>query len=124
MAQGEASAALWREVRDVRPFAGRAGAVWRVHLKPSDAPALLAALGSPPAILDWGGGLVWLLLPGAGDGGAAAVRGALAPLGGHATALRGAPAAAAPHPEAPAVAALSAGLRRAFDPRGLFAGAA
>jgi glycolate oxidase FAD binding subunit len=124
----EASAALWREVRDVTPLAGRDGAVWRVHLKPSDAPALLAALrvggAAVPALLDWGGGLVWLVMPGRGDGGAAAVRGALAALGGHATLLRAAPgmeAAPAAHPEAPAVAALAAGLRRQFDPRGLFA---
>ncbi|MGQ0565903.1 MAG: FAD-binding protein [Gemmobacter sp.] len=112
----------WTEVRDVTPFAGRAGAVWRVHLRPSDAPGLLARLPGVPAILDWGGGLVWLLAP--PDAG---VRDAVATVGGHATLWR---AAAGMRdvpvlpPESPAVAALSAGLRRAFDPRGLFRTAA
>ncbi|QYK43607.1 MAG: FAD-binding protein [Paracoccaceae bacterium] len=127
---GDASARMWREVRDVLPFAGVTGAVWRVHLKPSDAPGFLAGLrkgADVPALLDWGGGLIWLLMPGTGDGGAAAVRGAVAPLGGHATLVRAAPGmddVPALHPEQPAVGALVAGLRRQFDPRGLFAGAA
>jgi glycolate oxidase FAD binding subunit len=125
----EASAELWRGVRDVADFAGRAGSVWRVHLKATDAPALLAALragGEAPALLDWGGGRVWLCLADAGDGGAARLRGALAPLGGHATLVRAAPGvkAVARHPEAPAVARLTEGLMRAFDPKGLLRGAA
>ncbi|MFN4159515.1 MAG: FAD-binding protein [Gemmobacter sp.] len=123
-----ASEALWREVRDVLPFAGRAGAVWRVHLKPSDAPGLLAGLRrgrEVPAILDWGGGLVWLLMPGEGDGGAGPVRGAVAALGGHATLVRsvqGMEAVTALPPEAPVLAALTDGLRRQFDPRGVLSG--
>ncbi len=111
----------WREVRDVLPFAGRQGAVWRVHLKPSEAPALLETLrrqAEVPAVLDWGGALVWLLAPAGLD-----VRGALGQ--GHATLWRPLPGMAVPAlpPEAPGVAALTAGLRAKFDPGGLFAGA-
>jgi glycolate oxidase FAD binding subunit len=125
--EGDASTALWREVRDVVPFAGLSGAVWRVHLKPSDAPGVLEAVrrvATAGAIMDWGGGLLWLHLPGEG---AEALRAAVAARGGHATLWRAA-AGAAPGAhradETPGVAALSAGLRAAFDPKGLFAGAA
>jgi glycolate oxidase FAD binding subunit len=113
----------WPEVRDVLPFAGRAGAVWRLHLKPSDAPGVLErvreALPEVPAIMDWGGGLLWLLAPADGAG---VVRGAVGAVG-HATLWRAAPGmdgVPVMPPESPAVAALSAGLRRAFDPKGLF----
>ncbi len=42
---GAAVAALWQAVRDVAPFHGGDGAVWRVSLRPSDAAGFLAALG-------------------------------------------------------------------------------
>ncbi len=35
--EGEDSAALWQELRDVAPFAGRDGAVWKVSTRPSRA---------------------------------------------------------------------------------------
>ena len=118
----------WAEVRDVLPFAGRAGAVWRLHLKPSDAPGVLArvraVLPGVPAMLDWGGGLVWLLVP---PEGATVVRDAGSAAGGHATLWRAAPgmdAVPVLPPEAPAVAKLTEGLRRQFDPKGLFSPAA
>ena len=107
---GAESAALWREVRDVGPLQGLAGPLWRVAVKPSDAPAVLERLKGA-ALLDWGGGLVWYCGP--GD-----VRGRVAALGGHATLLRG--EGAVFHPESPAVARLTAGLRAQFDPRGIF----
>jgi len=106
VAIGADSAALWREVRDVVPLHGIAGPLWRVAVKPSDAPALLEGLDGA-ALLDWGGGLVWICGP-------ADVRGRVAALGGHATLVRG--EGAAFQPEAPAVAKLTAGLREQFDP--------
>jgi glycolate oxidase FAD binding subunit len=115
-----AAAATWQAVRDVAPLAGRAGSVWRVHLKPSDAPGVRAASGAEAALFDWGGGLLWLLCePGAGP----RLRAAVAACGGHATLWRTAPGDDAPRlpPEPAAVAALTEGLRRQFDPRGLFA---
>jgi glycolate oxidase FAD binding subunit len=114
--EGTASAARWQAVRDAAPMAGLPGALWRVHLKPSDTPAVLAALGHPPSLIDWGGALVWLRLP-AGRG--AALRGAVPQ--GHATRWQGDDPEPAAPPEAPAVAALAAGLKRQFDPRGVFA---
>jgi glycolate oxidase FAD binding subunit len=51
----EGSAALWRDLRDVTAFAGQAGDVWRLSVRPSDAPALVTRMDCPVQ-LDWGGG--------------------------------------------------------------------
>lgn len=109
-------AALWQDLRDVRGFAGVAGAVWRLAVKPSEAGRIVADLGLE-AMVDWGGGLVWLLDP----LGTADVRAAVAGHG-HATLMRALPGmtAAVFPPEAAAVAVLTAGLRAKFDPRGIF----
>ena len=123
----KASATLWQEVRDVTPFAGREGAVWRISVKPTDGPVLterlaLAGIGFA-ALYDWGGGLVWLLLPDEGDAGAGPIRAQVAALGGHATLVRASEATRAQvpvfHPEPAGLAAISAGLRKKFDPRGI-----
>ena len=112
-----ATRGLWRDLRDVRHFADVAGAVWRIVVKPTDAPAVLDALAplGGRSSLDWGGGLIWHV----GPGGADAVRRAAAP--GHATLVRGDRAAGGPvfQPQAPGVAALSAAMRRTFDPAGI-----
>ncbi|MHA7867452.1 MAG: FAD-binding protein [Salipiger thiooxidans] len=106
--------ALWRMVRDVEPFHGRAGDVWKISCKPSDGPAVAGRLGASGLLFDWGGGLVWALLPEGTD-----ARDRLAGFGGHATLVRGAGRLPTFQPEPAPVAALSAGLRRRFDPRGI-----
>ncbi len=118
---------LWRAVRDAEPLADGDAPVWRVSLKPSDAPAVLAAIRQvhrATAFFDWGGGLLWLRVEdGGGDAGAAAIRTETARRGGHATLVRAPDAvrAAVPvfEPEPAAVARLSAGLRARFDPAGI-----
>ncbi len=122
--QGEESARLWRAVRDVTPFADMADrVVWRVSLPPTAAPDLVAAVGRKLDIryfFDWGGGLVWLAARGSEDGGAAAIRGALAASGGHATLIRAPDAlrAALPvfEPQPLALAALTRRVKESFDP--------
>ena len=120
---GHNSAAFWREVRDVLPFAapGDTRIVWKISVPPGDGARIGAALAGE-AFLDWGGGLIWLAVD-AADGNHEAVRAALADCGGHATLIR-APAelrAAIPvfQPQAPVLARLSAGLKASFDPRGV-----
>ena len=114
---GAESDAFWHAVRDVAPFHGRAGDVWRLSVKPSDAPDLVTR-AEGEALLDWGGGLVWLLLPEGCD-----LRARLGAFRGHATLVRAGIETRrriAPfHPEVPAIAALSRGLRDRFDPRGI-----
>ena len=112
----DASRDCWRQVRDVAPFHGAEGTVWRLSAKPSDAPGIVARLEADETLLDWGGGLIWARAPEGED-----LRARMgAP--GHATLVRG-DGFARHHPEPPAVAALTTGLRQRFDPRGLFAGA-
>ena len=124
--QGDESEMLWRWVRDAEPFAGADGAVWRVSVKPTDGPKLVAALceaGDFEAFYDWGGGLVWLKTPEAGDAGAAAIRTETRARGGHATLVRASAKIRAAvdvfEPEAAPVAALTARLRAEFDPKGV-----
>jgi glycolate oxidase FAD binding subunit len=106
---------FWRGLRDVAAFAGGDAPVWRLSLPPASAPAVVAALPPGRWYLDWGGGLLWY----AGAGEAAAIRAALVD-GGHGTLVR------APEelrrrveifqPQPPALAALSARVKEAFDP--------
>jgi glycolate oxidase FAD binding subunit len=123
LAEAGQSAGLWAEIRDVAPFVGKPGAVWRISVKPSDMPGLLALLGDTQTFCDWGGGLIWALVPEEGDAMAGVLRAYLNALGGHATLVRASEAMLAEvpvfHPEPAAVAALTAGLRAKFDPRGV-----
>ncbi|MCB1390533.1 MAG: FAD-binding protein [Rhodobacteraceae bacterium] len=109
--------ALWREVRDVAPFHAQDGDVWRLSVKPTEAAALAARAGGE-ALYDWGGGLVWLRVAEGTD-----LRARIGAFAGHATLIRAGIETRrliAPfQPEAPAVAALSRGLRARFDPRGI-----
>ena len=114
----------WTRVRDAVPLHGLPR-VWRVSVKPSDGPAVIAALPERcQSMMDWGGGLIWV---GQGDGDGAAthrtLQEAVARLGGHATLMKGPDdlRAAVPvfQPEVPGVATLSAALRARFDPRGI-----
>ena len=108
-------AALWKAVRDVEAFHGRPGDVWRISCTPSEAPALAARLGAEALVFDWGGGLIWALLPEGVD-----ARDRLgAGFRGHATAVRASGDVPTFQPEPAPVAALSAGLRARFDPKGL-----
>ncbi|MCP5072006.1 MAG: FAD-binding protein [Rhodobacteraceae bacterium] len=106
-------AAGWRRVRDVEGFAGGDGDVWRISVKPSDGPVVGAALDGAQLLYDWGGGLVWAEVVAGTD-----VRGRLAGIKGHATLVRG-EGFARFQPEQGPLAAISAGLRAQFDPRGI-----
>ncbi|MEC7793291.1 MAG: FAD-binding protein [Pseudomonadota bacterium] len=124
--EGEDSAALWQELRDVAPFAGRDGAVWKVSTRPSRAAGLSQALtkgGQPHEVIaDWSGGLLWLLVPEVGDLGAAAIRAEVAQAGGHATLIRGDLVRTGVmrfQSQGPIQDRLAAGLRARFDPRGI-----
>ena len=120
------SGTLWREVRDVRAFAGDDGPLWRLSVPPAsgaEAAAQVANTADVHALFDWGGGLVWLAVDGTEDAGETAVRAAAASLGGHATLIRAdAPTRAARavfQPQAKGVAALTARIKHAFDPAGV-----
>ena len=113
----------WSRVRDVAPMHG-AEAVWRISVKPSDGPAVIAGLPEGArSLMDWGGGLVWVRHDASADL-HRALQAKAATLGGHATLITGPEALRATvpvfQPEAAPVAALTAQLRARFDPRGIF----
>ena len=110
------AATRWRNIRDVVPFHGLSGDVWRVSVKASDAPMIAARAGANAVAYDWGGGLMWALMPQACD-----LRARLGQFSGHATRVRGdlADGIATFHPQAPALQALAKGLRDTFDPRNI-----
>ncbi|MEO0389550.1 MAG: FAD-binding protein [Pseudomonadota bacterium] len=113
---GEAQDVDWTAIRDVAAFAGMDGDVWRLSVKPSDAPRVLEALPEGSTYqLDWGGGLIWVLCPQGSN-----PRLALDGVPGHATRVRGSGPAPAVQPQSAGVDQLQTALRRRFDPRGLF----
>lgn len=126
--EGEPSAALWSDIRDAGFFAGTQEAVWRLSLAPGNGPRATAAIARslPEArwFYDWGGGLIWLAVPAQGDAGAAAIRAAIKPLGGHATLVRAPDAirAVVPvfEPLAEPLMRVTAGIKQSFDPAGIF----
>ena len=124
---GEAdSARLWTGVRDVKPlWRMKDAAIWRVSVTPTQGAAVAARIRQQCDAVhyfDWAGGLIWLAVSGADDGGEGAIRGAYT--AGHATLLR-APATvrarvSAFEPQPAALAALSKRVKQSFDPRNLF----
>ncbi|MDF1718358.1 MAG: FAD-binding protein [Antarcticimicrobium sp.] len=119
LVEADASGALWTAIRDVAPFHGAPGDVWRLSCKPSQAPDLAARLEAEALFLDWGGGLIWARVPEGTD-----LRARAGDYDGHAILMRAAPDTRArlgmfqPQPEP--LAAIEAGLRAKFDPRGIF----
>ncbi len=114
VAGGQGSVASWQAVRDVTAFAGQDGDVWRLSTKPSDAAGLVAKMDAKAVQYDWGGGLIWALTDSGRD-----LRAAIGPFDGHATLIRGTADVPTFQPEAPALAAITNGIRAKFDPRGI-----
>ncbi|MDJ0942389.1 MAG: glycolate oxidase subunit GlcE [Kiloniellales bacterium] len=118
------SAAAWAEIRDVRALLDTDEAViWRLSVAPTRGPEVAARLRAElaaEALYDWGGGLVWLAVEGAEDGGEALIRETLGSEG-HATLIRGPEnlRASVPvfQPQGPAKTALSERIKSGFDPR-------
>ncbi|KJS41585.1 MAG: 2-hydroxy-acid oxidase [Roseovarius sp. BRH_c41] len=116
-ADTDKTASEWAYIRDVGPFQKQAGNVWRLSVKPTDAPGIVADLPGARAFYDWGGGLIWLLAAEGSGLSAARIRSAVAARGGHATLIRGDCSQGAFPPLPAPVAALQEGLRFKFDPR-------
>ena len=119
------SKALWRSVRQVKPFAvSQERPLWRISTAPGKGFEVAAAI-TPAAQMfyDWGGGLIWVAMPFADEPYAGSIRRAVGDLGGHATLIR-APAAlrasvAVFEPQSAGLAALSKRVKDGFDPKGL-----
>jgi glycolate oxidase FAD binding subunit len=112
---GEGSRDLWQRIGAAEVLAGCA-VIWRLAVPPRHAARILDDLEPEAFQLDWGGGLLWLGMP---QLDAQRVRGALR--GGHATLIRATAAerstTAVFEPQAPALAAIGARFKAAFDPQ-------
>ncbi|HET6184564.1 MAG TPA: glycolate oxidase subunit GlcE [Acetobacteraceae bacterium] len=123
--EGE-SRRVWRAVRDAEPLGAAAEeAVWRVSVRPSRGPAVIAALAEAfdaKLFLDWGGGLVWIAGPAGVEAHSAVARAARA-AGGFWMLMRGPEplrAAVAVVPEEPEpLARITRRVKEAFDPQGV-----
>jgi glycolate oxidase FAD binding subunit len=122
---GEDSQRLWRDIRDVAFLAEpRERAIWRASLKPSEAPAALAALGptARASLMDHGGGLLWFSTDPTLQA-AQAARAALENFAGHVHLIRADAAlrerAQVFPPLNAALARITRGVKTSFDPHGL-----
>ncbi len=119
----ELSLQAWAAVRDAVPLEARPGdAVWRLSVRPSSGPAVLAAVEQAGArgFLDWGGGLAWVAgAPALHD----AVTTAATMAGGIWTVLRGPEsmraAVAVVPPEPEPLARIARRVKAAMDPHGI-----
>ena len=119
------SARLWSGLREAEPYRAAPGeALWRIAVPPSRAPAAvsaMAAFGLRRSGLDWGGGLLWAVLP--ADADAAGVHEAVARLDGAGSRLATGPGDGNPRaftPLSPGVARMNGILKSTLDPQGLF----
>jgi glycolate oxidase FAD binding subunit len=127
MLEEKDSRALWKSVREVRPFASEASRqrpLWRISTAPARGHEVAAAI-TPAAQMfyDWGGGLIWVAMPYGDEPDAEHIRDAVAAVGGHATLVR-APASVRAsadvfQPQDAALAALGKRVKDAFDPTGV-----
>ncbi|MFN9337450.1 MAG: glycolate oxidase subunit GlcE [Alphaproteobacteria bacterium] len=120
------SRAFWRGVREVEPLQAMPDeAIWRVSVRPSAGPRIAAAAAAigGRAMLDWGGGLVWIAAePSIANH--AAISGAARAEGGTAILFRAPESLRLTVPvlpnEAAALAKIGARVKEALDPAGLF----
>ncbi|WP_170438610.1 glycolate oxidase subunit GlcE [Ruegeria arenilitoris] len=115
----EPSDALWQRVRDATDLADTPGEVWRISVKPGDTPEIAARAEADRTLFDWGGGLIWALVPAGTD-----LRARIGAFSGHATLVRAGADTLARlgrfQPEPQGIASLTQGIRQKFDPRGMF----
>lgn len=124
---------FWAAIRDASAFFGTNPdqILWRISLPVMASPGVLSALTGTEAMLDWGGGLIWLqsaagtgTLEAYDDAGAGVIRPLVNRLGGSATLFR-APSAirmtqgTLDRPSR-ALSDLIGRVKAAFDPQGLF----
>jgi glycolate oxidase FAD binding subunit len=115
--------ALWAEINEVSSLlpAGP-GALWRLSVPPASGARIAAQLGeNEDWLADWGGGRLWIARREASEADAAAMRQAVAAVGGHATLMRGRDALRRAIDVFPmeAPADLLQRTKAAFDPHGI-----
>jgi glycolate oxidase FAD binding subunit len=107
---------FWTTLRHRDLAALQAPRLWRLSVPMTASTAAIESLGKV-VLRDWAGAEIWF----ESEAPAAALRAAVAEVGGHATLFRGArPDEEVFHPLAPPLMALHQRLKAAFDPAGVF----
>jgi glycolate oxidase FAD binding subunit len=119
----ETSQAAWRAIRDAAVLpAEPTDAIWRISVRPSQGPTILAATPTTRGYLDWGGGLVLLAGP-ATEAAHAAITAATKQAGGVWTLLRAPDSLRAAvdvvPPEPPALTKITRRVKATMDPKGI-----
>lgn len=118
------SMAFWTGIRDLSPLASLLDDhIWRLSVPATSSARVMAQISQAidaKYYCDWGGGLIWLAVPGEPEAHAQTIRSSLLPDGGHATLIR-APAAirrSTPvfEPQPKALAELTRRVKLSFDP--------
>jgi glycolate oxidase FAD binding subunit len=118
------STAFWTGIRDLSPLASLLDDhIWRLSVPATSSARVMAQISQAidaKYYCDWGGGLIWLAVPGELEAHAQTIRSSLLPDGGHATLIR-APAAirrSTPvfEPQPKALAELTRRVKLSFDP--------
>ena len=113
----------WGTIRDVGVFWNTIGDVWKISTKPTESLQLATKIrqnvSSLEVLYDWGGGLIWILVPEQTP-----VRKYLAKFHGFATLVRGNPDSFSNypvfHPKSKSLENLTFQIRKQFDPRQIF----
>jgi glycolate oxidase FAD binding subunit len=120
----DSSREVWRAIRELEPVPVIENeALWRLSIPPAQSriAEVLARHHATRGFADWGGALLWAVLPAGAD--ARAIHRAAADAGGHARLVRATGAADADIPmfpeQSPVRARLHASLKQAFDPAGI-----
>ena len=126
--EGDDHQSLWTSVRDAAFLAEpRDHAIWRLSLRPTSAPNTVEVIRQAvdcQHFFDWSGGLVWLSVSETDDAGAETIRNAVNAADGYATLVRGSDLLRStidvfePQPEP--LATLANGIKKSFDPNGVF----
>ncbi|MFM1816162.1 MAG: hypothetical protein RLZ98_2857, partial [Pseudomonadota bacterium] len=118
---------FWEELRHLHHLLAGDQQLWRISVPPKLGPVIVSAIGrymDVEACYDWSGGLVWLLVPASNDAGVTDIRRVIALYGGHATLIKATADVRAAidvfQPLEPGLARLTASLKQAFDPYGVF----
>ncbi len=122
----DATAALWRGLQELSWIAPGDQPVWRIAVRPSRAGDVVQGIRRYMAVeaaYDWGGGVVWLVVPVTADAGASEIRRVTASIGGAATLVRAGDEVRAAvdcfEPPDRGAETISRHLKAAFDPAGI-----
>jgi len=121
----ESSLAVWKEIRDVLPFAGTDRDVWKISVPPAKGASMVMGIKQKLAgahhYFDWSGGLIWLATP--AEVGSAAIIREIVGVAGHATLIRASETTRTNvnvfHPLDEGLMLLSKRVKQSFDPKNI-----